>query len=337
MTAAYLRELGVEIDIHLSCDEIDYNQYDLLHFFNIIRPADIVYHISKSHKPFVVSTIFVDYSEVEKRTTHGIRGLLVKIFTGNQMEYLKAIARWMKNGEIVRTKRYLVWGHKRSIRYVAKKAAMLLPNSENEYRRFVKRYNVQQKYHVIPNGIDEKALLKIPAKDPKYENAVICMARIEGLKNQLNLIKALNNTGYRVFLHGKPSPNNLDYFNACKSIAADNIIIGSWLEGDALYAAYASAKVQAMPIYFETTGLSSLEAAVMGCNIVVSDRGDTKDYFKDDAWYCNPDDIASIKKAVDAAYNAPYNEAFRERILKEFTWKRAAEETLKAYKQVLKF
>jgi glycosyltransferase involved in cell wall biosynthesis len=74
----------------------------------------------------------------------------------------------------------------------------------------------------------------------------------------------------------------------------------------------------------------------MGCNIVVTEKGDTRDYFKDDAWYCNPDDIASIKDAVDKAYKAPYDPAFKERILKNYTWERAAEETLAGYKDVLK-
>ena len=73
----------------------------------------------------------------------------------------------------------------------------------------------------------------------------------------------------------------------------------------------------------------------LGCNIVVTDKGDTKDYFENDAWFCDPDDLESIRSAVEAAYNAPYNPDFRKRILENYTWERAAEETLAAYKQVL--
>lgn len=337
MTAYYLRELGIDVDVYLTRQNIDYKKYDLLHFFNIIRPADIIHHILKSKKPYVVSTIFVDYGEFEKKSRKGLMGLLNKVFSEDQIEYIKAIARWFKNGEKIRSIQYLYWGHRRSIKYVVAHTSMLLPNSENEYKRFEKKYKVPQKYHVVPNGIDEKVLAKIGYKEPKYKNAILCMARIEGRKNQLNLIRALNNTQYRLFIHGKPSPNNIAYYEACIAEAAPNITLGGWLQGDELFNAYASAKVHVLPSYFETTGLSSLEAAVMGCNIVVTDKGDTVDYFKEDAWYCDPDDIASIKAAVDAAYNAPYNEAFRERILKEYTWKRAAEETLAAYKQFLKF
>jgi glycosyltransferase involved in cell wall biosynthesis len=126
------------------------------------------------------------------------------------------------------------------------------------------------------------------------------------------------------------------YFEQCKQEAASNVHIGGHLDEDMLYTAYANAKVHVLPSYFETTGLSSLEAAVMGCNIVVTDKGDTRDYFKDDAWYCEPDDVESIKSAIDYAFNAPYSQAFKKRILDSYTWQRAAEETYNAYMDVLK-
>jgi hypothetical protein len=51
-TARALEQLGLKVSIE-RCDNknIQYNQYHLLHFFNIIRPADILYHIQKSNLP----------------------------------------------------------------------------------------------------------------------------------------------------------------------------------------------------------------------------------------------------------------------------------------------
>lgn len=336
LTAHYLRELGVEVDICLTDQPIDYSKYDLLHFFNIIRPADILGHIERSGKPYVVSTIFLDYGEFEKHARGGVMKWMNKIFSEDQIEYIKAIARFVKNGEKIGSSKYLFWGHRKSVQYVAKHAGILLPNSENEYRRLAKKYNLEHSYRVVPNGIDANVAHKVSKRNPKYENAILCVARIEGRKNQLNLVRAMNNTGYKVFIHGKPSPNNIDYYEQCKKEAADNIHFTTWLTEEELYEMYHSAKVHILPSYFETTGLSSLEAAVMGCNIVVTDKGDTRDYFEGYAWFCDPDSPASIKKAVDEAYNAPYNEKFREHILANYTWERAAEETLAGYKQVLK-
>jgi hypothetical protein len=36
-TAKYLRQLNVDVDIKLADEKIDYNHYDLLHFFNLIK------------------------------------------------------------------------------------------------------------------------------------------------------------------------------------------------------------------------------------------------------------------------------------------------------------
>lgn len=335
-TAAGLRLMGVQVDVFLANEKIDYSSYDLLHFFNIIRPADVIAHVRKSRKPYVVSTIFVEYGNVKEEGRTGMVGTIKKMLPESLFEYVKTVARAVKNGEKIVSKEYLLWGHTKSTMYVAKHANMLLPNSESEYKRFVAKYPVNTPHHVIPNGINEQQIGATYPHNEKYKNAILCMGRIESRKNQLNLIRALNNGPYQLYIHGKPSPNNMAYFEQCKQEAAANVHLGGHLDEQELYTAYANAKVHVLPSYFETTGLSSLEAAVMGCNIVVTDRGDTRDYFKNDAWYCEPEDPASIREAVEAAYDAPYNEAFRQRILQEFTWKRAAEETLKAYMDVLK-
>jgi glycosyltransferase involved in cell wall biosynthesis len=69
----------------------------------------------------------------------------------------------------------------------------------------------------------------------------------------------------------------------------------------------------------------------MRCNIVITDKGDTRDYFGDDAVYCDPSNPASLLAAVEQASTAPFNENLLDRILKKYTWKQAAIQTLKAY------
>lgn len=333
-TAHHLRLKGIEVDVYLANEHIDYGRYDLLHFFNIIRPADNIKHIKASGKPYVVSTIFVEYGNV-KEEGGGVKGMLKSILGEGMLEYVKVLARAVKNGERIVSKEYLWMGHNRAIKYVAKNAACLLPNSNSEYRRFSKKYGISNKYVVVPNGIEEDLTKKPYPYSEVYDKAILCMGRIESRKNQLALIRALNNTAYQLYIHGKPSPNNMGYYEQCKQEAAANVHILGHLDEEALYTAYSNAKVHVLPSYFETTGLSSLEAAVMGCNIVVTDKGDTKEYFGDNAWYCEPEDVASIKNAVDKAFAAPYDEQFKAYILAHYTWEQAAIETLKAYKEVL--
>lgn len=66
-TAIALRLINVEVDIRYSDEKINYSSYDLLHFFNILRPSDILTHVRRSKKQFVVSTIYLDLSEYEKK------------------------------------------------------------------------------------------------------------------------------------------------------------------------------------------------------------------------------------------------------------------------------
>lgn len=336
-TAKYLRDLGVTVDIKLSNEKIDYSDYQLIHFFNIIRPDDILPHISKTTLPFVVSTIFVDYSEYEKKNRQGLLKVITTICSADKLEYLKAIARYVKNGDKINSGYYILHGHKNSIKHIAKKAQMLLPNSHSEYNRFVKSYQYKASYRKVPYAVDKKIFRDNVVPNDEFKNHILCVGRIEGRKNQLNLIKALVNTEYELTIIGKPSPNHMAYFEECqKTIAnANNVRIIEHLDHSELAAIYKAAKVHVLPSWFETTGLSSLEAIAMDCNIVVTKKGDTVEYFEDMAYYCEPDCIESIRNAVKDAYNNPVNLKLKERLLTEYIWERAAEETLEAYKMVL--
>ncbi|MCA9773381.1 MAG: hypothetical protein KC466_13285, partial [Myxococcales bacterium] len=85
------------------------------------------------------------------------------------------------------------------------------------------------------------------------------------------------------------------------------------------------------PSWFETCGLASLEAAALGRNVVVSDRGYTRWYFGDEAFYVDPSNLASIRKGVLEAWEAPPQTTLAERVAREFTWERTAERTEAAY------
>jgi glycosyltransferase involved in cell wall biosynthesis len=335
-TAKYLRQLDVTVDVRLCNEKIDYAPYDLIHFFNIIRPGDILKHIRKSRKPFVVSTIFVDFSEYEKSNRTGLLKIIASVFSSDQLEYLKSLARWIRNGEQIQSRDYLWKGHKNAVRYVAGKASLLLPNSQNEYQRFSKHYHISSAYRIIYNGVDPEVFSQEKTGHSRNEKLVLCAARIEGKKNQLNLIKALNNTEYKLYLIGKPAPNHLEYYEACKRIAASNIHFIGFQPQETLTKYYQEAKVHVLPSWNETCGLSSLEAAYNGCNIVITDKGDTIEYYGENAWYCDPGDISSIFEAVDKAAKAPCNNTrLLQKIEELYNWEKAASDTNEAYKVVL--
>jgi len=330
-TARHLEALGVETHIKLSKDEIEYRAYDLLHFFNLTRPADILYHSKKAGKPFVISTILCNYTEYDKHHRKGV-GIIFGFLPANSIEYLKTIARWVLGKDHLASKEYLWKGQRRSIIEILKKVDMVLPNSDSEYHRIIAAYPCKLKYSVVPNGVDQH-LFKRNFSVKKEDNLVLNVARIEGIKNQLNLIKALNNTRFNLLLIGSHAPNQKAYYDECRSIAAPNITFIDHIPQEELISYYEKAKVHILPSWFETTGLSSIESAAMGCNIVITDKGDAKEYFGDKAFYCDPGNPESILAAVEKASKADYNENLYDIILKRYTWDQAAAETLKAYDQ----
>jgi glycosyltransferase involved in cell wall biosynthesis len=333
-TACALRALQVEVDVIIS-GSIDYKRYDLIHFFNIIDPEDILGHIYQSGLPYVVSTIYVDYSEYDKKHRAGIIGKLSRVLPRNTIEYLKTFAKYLFKHEKVSTLRFFIKGHRKSIQYILKHASMLLPNSDSEYRRLEKDYGISQKYSVVPNAINPELFRHVDPANDFERDIVLCVARIEGRKNQLNVIRALKNTDFKVVFVGADSPNQPDYVAQCHEEATENMQFIPHLPQSELLQYYGRAKVHILASWFETTGLSNLEAGVLGCNLVVGKRGDVAEYFENFVYYCDPEDINSIKDAVNNAWNKESSENLKQHILNNFTWERAAKITLTAYKNIL--
>lgn len=332
-TARCLVELGIRVDIKLTDQFIDYRSYDLLHFFNIIRPADILYHVKRSGKPFVLSPILVDYSEFDKHHRKGPAGLLFHFMNTDNIEYIKVVGRWLLGRDRLMSTTYLWKGQRKSIEGLLRRTEMLLPNSRSEYERLATRYPVKCGHAVVVNGIESRIFHPSNAikKDP---HLVICVARVEGIKNQLNLIRALNNTPFRLLIIGAPTPNQAGYYKMCRDEAAPNIRFIEHIPQKELPDYYQRAKVHVLPSWFETTGLSSLEAGAMGCTLVITAKGDTRSYFGDDAFYCDPASPESIYKAVVAAADKPEDTLLAEKINTHYTWQQAALQTLSAYQTI---
>ncbi|WP_374951390.1 glycosyltransferase family 4 protein [Mucilaginibacter sp.] len=331
-TANQLKELGVKVDILLSNTTIKYEQYNILNFFHITRPAAILLHSKLANMPFVISTIHCPYGDYDKYNP-SIASTLFSWLSEDAKDYLRIVSRWLRLKEGIPFK-YLWNGQRKSIIEVLKSTNAILPNSQSEFDRIIARYTIA-KGAVVTNGINPE---KFPfdatvAKDNKL---VISVGRIEKRKNQLNLIKALNGSDYKLILIGAPSPNQLSYYNKCKAIAGPNVTFLHRIPHQDLVNYYQLAKVHVLASWFETTGLSTLEAALMRCNIVITDKGDTKDYFGNYAFYCKPESPESIRAAIEKALTAKFDNALAEKIETQHTWRRAAEQTLAAYNVALK-
>lgn len=333
-TAAALGRMGVRVTIALSTERaIDYRTYDLIHFFNIIRPADILLHIRKSGLPYVVSPVYVEYDELAKHGEGGWRQRMLGFLGKHTGEYLKVLARAWFNGERIVSPEYFFRGHQRSIKYILSGSACLLPNSHSEYARLKRDFPEAGRYEVVPNAIDDSVFRE--GAEPRKKNSVLCVARFEPRKNQLNVIRALNHTRFEVTFLGNVAANHQSYYRECRNEAAGNISFHDFAGPDTVALMLRQHSVHVLASWFETTGLSSLEAMACGCRAVITGKGDTKEYFGDHAFYCDPGNTQSILRAVEQAADAPEDRVFIEKIKQHYTWEKAARETSRIYTKVL--
>ncbi|HET7119107.1 MAG TPA: glycosyltransferase, partial [Hanamia sp.] len=134
---------------------------------------------------------------------------------------------------------------------------------------------------------------------------------------------------------GNYAVNQADYYVQCKKIAAKNIHFIDHLPHEKLIKYYQKAKVHILPSWFETCGLSTLEAAAMRCNVVITNRGYASEYCNGYAFYCDPSSPSSILAATDKASKAEYPKIFQQKIFANYTWRNAACKTLEAYQKIL--
>ncbi|MGI5865864.1 MAG: glycosyltransferase, partial [Myxococcales bacterium] len=167
------------------------------------------------------------------------------------------------------------------------------------------------------------------------ERYVLCAGRIEPRKNQLALVEALADFHTPLVLVGDPGPMHGAYFRRLQRAAGPLTVLLPAHPREELFSLYAGAEAHVAPAWYETPGLVSLEAAAAGARVVTTDRGSTREYFGKEAFYLDPGDKRSIREAVEKALAAPKTEALRDRVLREFTWRRAAEQTLDAYERAL--
>ncbi len=309
-TADALRRLGLTVDF---IEDARHTSYDLLHVFGLYSEYQaVVEAFRQCGIPVVASPIFFkDISTPLKRA------------------HAATAPAW---GRLSRSYREL--------RQLLASVDALLPNTRVE-AEFVQRYfGVSRPLWVVPNGVD----LRFAEGDPRLfregfglqGDFVLCVGRIERRKNQLRLVEALRGTGIPLVIMGECIARK--YLARCQRAADTNVRFLHALPYDSplLASAYAACRVFALPSLLETPSLAALEAGVAGARVVVTPYGGAPEYFQHFARYPNPRSVASIRTAILDAWESAHDpDAQRQFLLKHYSWGRVAQETLRAYQQLL--
>lgn len=221
---------------------------------------------------------------------------------------------------------------------------MFFPQSRQQAAQLGSAFGVSpSRISVVYHGVDERFASGDPAlfqESYKLEDFVLCVGRVDPMKNQLSLIKALKGTGIRLVLVGRPDTPSVEwYYRQCVEEADKAVVFIRELQHESplLESAYAAARVLALPSYQEIPGLAALEAGLAGCNVAVTEVGVAREYLGDHATYLDPNSIASIRRAVIDCYeNGPARNApLREHIRRNFLWEKVSQGNIAGYHRIL--
>jgi glycosyltransferase involved in cell wall biosynthesis len=314
-----LENLGVEVVFFDAWREFQPNEFDLVHIFTANMAT---YHLARAFKahnlPIVVSPVF--FTRRSARVTRSVIGVdkfISRFFRGFWTDYglISEMCQW---------------------------AEALLPNTTDEARIFEDAFRIApHKITIVPNGVEERFAQAKPdlfEREFGIKDFILNVGHIgPGRKNVMNLIKALEHINHDAAIIGRieDTPSG----RACLERAKRNprLLIIDTLPHDSmlLASAYKACDVFVLPSQFETPGISALEAALAGAKIVITPFGGTKDYFKNNVTYVDPNSVADIVKGIQTALGKEKDTELRERIKKEFVWKIVGEKTKQVYEHVL--
>lgn len=335
-TAAALRARGVEVELTTAAaDELvgtlDPSAFDLVHLFNLQSEAPALAVAERVHAagvPLALSTIWWDLSEGRyARRLRRKRLLRLRERIVGPAASLERFRRWDR--ERPRGRR-----RDAAARRLLDLSQVLLPNSVREIQALEDYFGLRDlaaRSAVVTNGVSvptDALALSLNVE----RRGVLCVGSLNPLKNQLALIEASAGLA-PLTLVGPSSPGQ--YLEECRRAAArhgDCQILAARPQAE-LWELYAGALVHALPSFRETPGLVSLEAGALGCALVSTDRGSAAEYLGQDADYCDPTEVTSIRSALERALAAP-RPVPPER-LALYTWERAGAATDAAYRWLL--
>lgn len=316
-TKNYLEESSdLEIEI-FSPVESNIEEADILHIFDHLTGNELIEYAKEKNVKTVLSSIYWDHGK-ESRISRPER---IK-------RLLYQITRFLDINIFDRKKKLF------------EDVDLILPNSKAERDLIKSKFNLDsEKFHVVPNAVDKEFAEASPEpfiEEYNLNDFILFVGRIEPRKNLYLSLRALEEIDKDIVVVG-PAGSNQDYAEKCREISKENVHFIGKLdhESELLKSAYAAADIFLLPSQYETPGLSALEAGLANTKIVITERGTTREYFQDYAYYINPEEPETIREAIENAQDAEFNPELKNRILENFTWERTAKETFKAYQKLL--
>lgn len=301
---------------------------DVALLFNLTRPCDLVLQamfLKQNNVPYIIFPVYWNIDKViPYNHLQGFDRYLKALLPLRFIDILRVIRNYKR--DISQFKQFnlpllKLVNSKKMMTLLLNNAAKLCPNSTAEAEHLVSEFCLEDsnKIQIILNGVnippEINVLNKLDIEYLKTKKYICCVGGIGPRKNQLNLVKAANLTGCDIVIVGQSSARDKAYFDKIKSLALTNIhFTGQLSSSDVLWLMKHSVG-HIQPSFIETPGIASLEAAILGKPIGVSNVKPVKEYFNKMAYYCDPYSIDSIAKCLDQIMQ---NDKGADTVLSEF-------------------
>jgi glycosyltransferase involved in cell wall biosynthesis len=184
-------------------------------------------------------------------------------------------------------------------------AHKVLFKSRTESEQFAQYVNVPDaKRLVVPICVSSRFTsvpdLALARTICEMEDYVLCLGRVEPVKNQLTLIRALRQLGLQGVMVG--GHNDSAYLRACKAEAGDSVQFLPWVKpcSRLLVSLLACSRIVA-ETSFDPAGRSSLEAALANKPLVLSADDWVNEYFADTVYKADPHSLEQTVEALQRA------------------------------------
>ena len=224
----------------------------------------------------------------------------------------------------------------------AREADVVVCRSAAEQQRVIQGLGVAAaKAVIVLNGVSppERAVDPVGIRqhfDLPEDFCLHVSAYTQPRKNVERLIRAVGPTGLPLVIAGIATDAALLARLKAAAQPYPQIRFLDYLSPEQRDSLYAAAKVFCLPSDYEGTGLVALEAASLGAAIVVTRNGGPRDYFLDMAEYVDPQNVESIRAAVQRAWQAPRSPALQQHVNQTLSWQQSAEGLVTVYETAMR-
>lgn len=325
-TALGLEALGHEIHIVLAGQPLP-KDIDVLHGFNLGRPADLLPYFNSFKGPKLLSTIYVDYSLADALRAPQLHRMLGSF----GMEWLKTIVRGLNKSDRFPSLSYILRGQRRSMNMLLKKCNAIITSSMSEFERIailssLEGKKLRDKHMVLPLGIADEFIEEAPHSDRR--SGLLMVGRLEYLKNQLSIVEWATEKNWPLTVVGSPNTNQQEYYKACKRAAGPTVTFMPYTATEGIITLMDSHQCLIIPSLFESYSLVGWEAASRGMNVIANKVDDMSETLEPVATLVSMDEKDTFIEAIELGMKAQKKSQVR---FNEYAWDSIAKRLERIY------